>query len=219
MFVWFSPGSESLTVTGVLESNGSSDAPGYLYVSASSYFTSSWKWTWGIFDIPLSLFLSYFLHRVLLPMFPSKIMPLNSCCMCMSVCVCDSMCPTSPPPQMREPVGQFIWQKNTDLKVKFLWGWKREADGYTREPVCPRSIKVLPAQLTSPFIRHQRTPTGVCPWKSDFILSVSHGLLVRTGGFGTDRTETGRLGWKTGVSLLFCTFEIYDCLPQVIRSP
>lgn len=48
--------------------------------------------------------------------------------------------------------------------------------------------------FSSLFIRHQRTPTEVYPWNSDFILSVSHGLLVCTGGFDMVRIETGKLG-------------------------
>lgn len=62
------------------------------------------------------------------------------------------------------------WQKDRDLKVKFLWVWKRWANGYMKEPFCAKASACY--QLSSPFTRHQGTPSGV-PWKSDFPVSQS----------------------------------------------
>lgn len=60
-----------------------------------------------------------------------------------------------------------------------------------KEPVCAEASTCN--QLRSPFIRHQGTPSGVS-WKSDFLQSLSHGLLVYADGFGAVGTEKGRLG-------------------------
>ena len=50
-------------------------------------------------------------------LFPSETMPQNSCCVRMSVWLCDAMCPASPPPQKCEPVSQLICRKSTNLKM------------------------------------------------------------------------------------------------------
>lgn len=211
MFVWVCPGSESLTVKWC--------------VGKQKLLRCSWiplciclKLLYELMKMnmrhlqhsSLSSFIFYTKGTSAKRIFDSKTMPLNSCSVCMSVCIW-FRCPTSHLPRSVSLLAinlakEYRSESEVPLRLKER-GWF----------VCERAC--LHCQISSCCIRHKRTPTGVCPWKSDFILSVSHGHLVHTGGFGMVRTERGRMGWKSGVSPLFCTFEIYSCLLQVIRSP
>lgn len=211
MFVGFSPGSELLAVTGVLESNDSSDVPVYLYLSACNHFMSSWEWTQDIFDILISHFLSYFLHMVHLPItLPGKTKPLNSWIHAMCVCLYMWF---HVPSLLISPKVWACWQKNTDLKVKFLWVWKRGADVYMKEPVCAEASTCC--QPSSPS--HQ-TP-GNSQWRPlEVRLPPVSCSWAPCSWWRFWYSWTRERKKKKNLEFLSCSYtsEIYGCLLQVV---